>query len=57
MTREENLQWLAICVAAADRGVPMTDEEKASHRRLVCDEYRRAEARRNEPTPQLDLAA
>lgn len=59
MTPEETLQWLAICVAAAGRRTPLTEDDIRQHRQLVAAEMYRAEARRLEPKPQqqLNLAA
>lgn len=55
MTREETLQWLAICVAAAGRSEPLTELDIQRHHQLVAAEVYRAEARRLEPKPQQQL--
>lgn len=55
MTPDKTLAWLYHCAFTAGAAAPMTDIERARHRSLCAAEDARAEAKRAQPSPQLEL--
>lgn len=48
-------EWFAHCVELCRHGEPMTPADEAVQRSLCAAEMARAEARRQQPSPQMEL--